>query len=269
MASITITCNSKDCFARQSSPSTNYNEEYLVVGKTGAGTQTDRSFLYFDLSVIPDNAVISDAKLYLRQRNSSYAGANTLTFSVGRITGSWTETGVTWNAQPTVAAAEYIALTCEGVSSDVWKSWTITNTIIPAYKYVKGYAGGAAYTGLYLRAISETSSDNSKRFSSAEDTSYQPYIVVTYALPTAPTPPKNPSLSPNAFEDALRLAWLRGADGESNPITGQEVRYQTTADGTAWSAETSVPIAADAVSYDIPAAILTAKYRPVFGGLSR
>ncbi|MBT3320177.1 MAG: DNRLRE domain-containing protein [Clostridia bacterium] len=246
MASVTIYCNSKDCFARQSSPSNNYNESYLVVGKTGTSSQVDRSFLLFDLSSIPSNVIITDVKLYLRQINSSYEGVNVLTFSVGRITGSWTETGVTWNNQPAMAAADYTAHSCAAVSGDTWKYWTVTNTIAAAY-------AGSAYTGIYLKGTVETTNSNGKRFVSSEG-SYQPYIVVSYNVPTAPTAPTGLSQSPNAFETALRLSWTKGANGSYNAITGQNVRYQTSDNGSTWSAETSVSVSASATYYDIPSA---------------
>ena len=249
MASVTIYCNSKDCFARQSAPTTNYDESYLVVGKTGTSSQVDRSFLFFDLSSIPNNVIITDVKLYIRQYNSSYEGPTTLTFSVGRITGSWTETGVTWNNQPAMAAADYTAFTCEAVSADVWRYWTITNTIAAAY-------GGSAYTGIYIKGTNESTNSNGKRFRSSE-TSYQPYLVVSYNVPTAPTAPTNLSASPNAFETALRLSWTKGSNGSYNAITGQDVRYQTSDDGSSWSSETSVSVSASATYYDIPSATIS------------
>lgn len=249
MASVTIYCNSKDCFARQSSPTSNYNESYLVVGKTGTSSQVDRSFLFFDLSAIPSNVIITDVKLYLRQINSSYEGPNTLTFSVGRITGSWTETGVTWNNQPAMAAADYTSLSCAAVSSDIWKYWTITNTIAAAY-------AGSTYTGIYLKGANESTNSNGKRFRSSEN-SYQPYLVVSYNVPTAPSAPSGLSASPNAFETSLRLSWTKGSNGSYNAITGQDVRYQTSDNGSTWSSETSVSVSASATYYDIPSATIS------------
>lgn len=249
MASVTIYCNSKDCFARQISPTSNYNESYLVVGKTGTSSQVDRSFVFFDLSAIPSNVIITDVKLYLRQINSSYEGPNTLTFSVGRITGSWTETGVTWNNQPAMAAADYTSLSCAAVSSDIWKYWTITNTIAAAY-------AGSTYTGIYLKGTNESTNSNGKRFRSSEN-SYQPYLVVSYNVPTTPSTPSNLSASPNAFETLLRLSWAKGSNGSYNAITGQDVRYQTSDNGSTWSSETSVSVSASATYYDIPSATIS------------
>jgi len=72
------------------------------------------------------------------------------------------------------------------------------------------------------------------------------------------------SQSPNAFETTLRLSWTNGSDGTNNPITGHDVRYQTSDDGSSWSAETTVLLSASTTYYDMPPAGISEWERGVF-----
>ncbi len=109
-----------------------------------------------------------------------------------------------------------------------------------------------------LRGKSSNSNSTSKGYSQ------NPYIVVTYTPYTPPTAPANLSQSPNPFETALRLSWTRGSDGTNNPITGYDVRYQTSNDGSNWSSETSVIVSASAEYYDIPSSTISGWERGMY-----
>lgn len=61
---------------------------------------------------------------------------------------------------------------------------------------------------------------------------------------------------------AIRLSWAKGSAGSDNPINGHEVRYSFSDDNANWSAETSVAVGANTLSYDIPSEAIptTAKH---------
>lgn len=108
MAIITIQA-SKDAYIDEDHASTNYGSSTrLKVGyekdsysHSIAGTEK-RALIGFDLSAIPENALIVDAHLYV---NVAMAGAYTATY-IYRVTGAWTENGVTWNNQPSTTSVD-------------------------------------------------------------------------------------------------------------------------------------------------------------------
>ncbi|MCX6897031.1 MAG: DNRLRE domain-containing protein, partial [Verrucomicrobia bacterium] len=76
-----------------------------------------RCLLQFDLSSIPSNAVITDARLSLYNNPASTeCGGQSLSLSgsnaavLQRITGTWNETTVTWNNQPATTNVNEVSL---------------------------------------------------------------------------------------------------------------------------------------------------------------
>ena len=59
-----------------------------------------RSYLSFNLSSIPPTATVSAADLTVCRLNGS---GSARTHELRRVTSSWTEAGLTWNTQPSVA----------------------------------------------------------------------------------------------------------------------------------------------------------------------
>jgi hypothetical protein len=64
--------------------------------------QGERSYVRFDLSSIPPGATVTTASLTLCRTNSS---GSQRTHELRAATSVWTETGLTWNTQPALAAA--------------------------------------------------------------------------------------------------------------------------------------------------------------------
>jgi hypothetical protein len=62
----------------------------------------ERSFVKFDLSPLPSGATITAATITLCRTNGS-GGART--HELRSVTSTWTETGLTWNNQPTFAGS--------------------------------------------------------------------------------------------------------------------------------------------------------------------
>lgn len=97
----------------------------LTVESSIAGDE--RSFATFDLVScgIPTGTDVVSAtlKLYL-----STAPTTSRTYDAHRVTQSWTETGVTWTNQPTVAGAA-TASTATGTTNGVTLTWSVTSDV--------------------------------------------------------------------------------------------------------------------------------------------
>ncbi|MBI2168263.1 MAG: DNRLRE domain-containing protein [Actinobacteria bacterium] len=113
-----------------------YVDQVLSTTNFGTGTSVDvrslllgnrRTHVHFDLSPcsIPASATVVSAyvKLYL-----STAPSSSRTYDAYRITGSWTETGVTWGNQPSVAALAS-ASASTGTTSGVTLEWNVTSDV--------------------------------------------------------------------------------------------------------------------------------------------
>ncbi len=93
-----ISTNSDDNFG--------YPQEIIASGWTKDGSpKTVRSFIEFDLSIIPDDAVLLSAKLSLYGYDSPSNGTHSTTSGsneavLQRILTTWEENTVTWNNQP-------------------------------------------------------------------------------------------------------------------------------------------------------------------------
>ena len=74
-----------------------------------------RSLIEFDLSNIPNGAIINSAKLSLYSYNSSGLGSHSVRSGsnesvLSRITSPWEESNVTWNNQPTITTKNQVFL---------------------------------------------------------------------------------------------------------------------------------------------------------------
>lgn len=163
----------KDVYARNSAATTNKNgDEYLCVGRTD-GSQTERTFLGFDLSSLTGK-IIDTCTLNLYQVKSDYAEPDNLAFYVERITSSWGETTLTWNAQPSVSTTARETENLSG-NADGWRSFNITGLIQDIIH------NNRSFYGFRLMSTNEGIAGNEKRFRSREyNSTLDPYLSVTY-----------------------------------------------------------------------------------------
>lgn len=112
-AASTSTVNpDQDCYAWQLNPGTNYNDNYLQVGKD-ASNNVYRSFIRFDISALPTSPSAVKLRVYA---NRNVTGVGSTSVSVHQVTSTWTETGPTYTSQPTYNSTPYSAM-----------SWSETN----------------------------------------------------------------------------------------------------------------------------------------------
>lgn len=118
---------SADTWGDSTNPTTNYSGATTMQVVAGTyffglfGIARGRSFVRFDLSSIPAGASIVSATLSLRLATAPSASR---TYDATRVTGAWTEAGLTWNTMPAVAGAA-TASTATGVTNGVLLAWNV------------------------------------------------------------------------------------------------------------------------------------------------
>ena len=140
--------------------------------RSGSGPTKKRSFVLFDLSSIPAGSTISSATLDLC---AVAVPAATRTYQIERVTAAWTESGITWSNQPTVAAAP--SATATTPSTPGCMTWAVTADV---QDWVQGLASNF---GWRVRDSSEGTGPALTTFRTHEDVavpSEQPKLTVTY-----------------------------------------------------------------------------------------
>ena len=93
----------------------------------GSNSWVYRTFLQYDISIIPPNAIINSAKLkgYCRSWNDN---TSTGTTNIARITSDWNYKTMTWNNQPATTGA-YLTTNVSPPTVGTWTDWDITNLV--------------------------------------------------------------------------------------------------------------------------------------------
>lgn len=107
-----------------------------AIAWTNSGSPSNcRGLFDFDLSAIPNNATIVDAKLFLYHNptsgnggHSSQSGSNACLLQ--RVTQSWSEDAVTWNTQPTSTSTNEVLLAPSAGASDDYVNIGVKNMVI-------------------------------------------------------------------------------------------------------------------------------------------
>jgi hypothetical protein len=165
-----------DSYANKALATTNFG--------TGANVQvsadlvaTQRAFVQFDLTTcspaIPPDAIVQSGTLRM---TLAVLNTATRTFELRSVTGSWTETGVNWNNQPSVAGSitsstSIPALTAAGTVA----TWTATSDVqafVAGAATNLGWRLGDSAEGVVAGAILS--------LSAREAASGKPQLTVTY-----------------------------------------------------------------------------------------
>jgi hypothetical protein len=165
-----------DSYVNKAAATSNFGTGTTLIVNADS-TTTERSFVRFDLSAcspaIPSDALVQSAKVQLTVALVALA---TRTYELRRATSAWGEGTITWNLQPTVAAASSSSATVNlGAAIGTVVEWTATSE-------VQSFATGAL-TDLGWR-VSDTNEGiflgTPLTFGSREAASRQPRLVVTY-----------------------------------------------------------------------------------------
>lgn len=209
-------------------PDINYETSELLrsMAWTNSGATMDfRSLLWFDLSAIPADAHIAEAKLSLYyyhptdHPHSSTSGPNTS--QLLRITESWDVTTVTWNNQPatTTEAAATVPMSMSPFQD--YESIDVTE-LIRAIRQAENY-------GFMLKLANEQKY-RTLFFASSEhtDATKHPRLTITYSSTqgTAPTAPSELAVEETSSLN-LSLTWLDNADNEEKYVVEKSLHNNT------------------------------------------
>jgi hypothetical protein len=153
-------------------PDSNFGSVPLYLSSGAENYKDERIFIKFDLSQIPENSKITQAKLCLYNWHGEFSPMNALCHSVEND--DWSEHTLTWNTQPSIGAIlDRVYL--NGVKAEnKWHSWNVTSFVASESEDDKIAsfcikAGSSNVRGLYA-------------FDSRGwwDASVQPYLEITY-----------------------------------------------------------------------------------------
>jgi hypothetical protein len=179
----------KDAYISSLTPDFNYaSNEYLSIGQSIFSTLGFnrvkfilesyflRAYLQFDLSELPDNAVVVSAVLKLYQPNS--IDTTGLMIDVHQVTESWEENTISWNNKPDYLTSPESTITVP-ISIFGWLSWDITSL-------VQGWANGSiANYGVLLKVagmVLEYIHINCYSSNYAGGSTLHPKLEITYHL---------------------------------------------------------------------------------------
>lgn len=203
----------KDATISTLNPTLSYgtDPDLAAITWTNSGVSfTERGLLWFDLSSIPQNATITAATLSLFSNPTSSntqlsTGANACLLQ--RITSTWTESGVTWNNQPTTTTANQDTLLQSTSTTQNYANINVKNLVIDMVN------NPTTSFGFMLKLISESvyhsmvlaSSDHS-------DSTKRPMLVITFSVP--PPCENTIILRPNASQG--KDAYVENFDSTTN-----------------------------------------------------
>jgi hypothetical protein len=205
---------SKCVYVYDQAPTTGYpNPVQISAGYNSVGgiyTQS-RTYIYFDLSAIPTNAIITSATLNFffdslinPTTYSGSPGQNGTKLSM--VNQSWNQDSVTWSAQPTVDSSnEVIVGPTAGIRTDI----TNINVDTPIQMWVSNPS--INYGWRFWQITEYTVQQSQEDFASSFDTlrpAKMPFLVVAYHYPSgieniAAAPVAG--LYPNPAHDMLTL----------------------------------------------------------------
>jgi hypothetical protein len=172
-SSSTVQLNpSDDTYVYEFAPTSSFGTSAQIQVYPWEPSWTKRGLIKFEISGIPNNAIIKSAVLYLHE---STTFGSTRTIGAYRITSSWDENSVTWNSigtdfEETNSAAA--TLVWDGVLG--WNTWNLTSDVSDFIDRSKNNFGWI------LIDTSEDSSQAYWYFKSKESPSDKPYLEIEY-----------------------------------------------------------------------------------------
>jgi len=167
----------KDSWVVSSSPgSFNGTSPYVYAVCYNSGTlNVYRSYLQFDLSVLPPGTIINNAKLNLYNTQFGLNAPVNSTF-LDPVTAIWNELGVKWSNQPAVTTYNRVTIPGTNNASQDWLNINVKGSVISMVN------NPAKNNGWRLWLQNEAQAGNMTVGSSDNTTaSWRPKLVVTYA----------------------------------------------------------------------------------------
>lgn len=175
-----------DASVWEGGPTSNFGTGILWIGSASSVTQRTRTFIKFNLSALPSNAILSSTTLSL------YANFDRSTvariFRVFRVKRAWVEAQVTWNRYSTgndwQTAGGFGTGDCEQTDIGI-RAFTATETLNVYKDFVLTPTTKADLdlgNGFLIKA--DTEIDDRYDFNSSDSASNQPKLVIVYTEPS-------------------------------------------------------------------------------------
>ena len=182
-----------DTYVKEDRATDNFGTDTDMQMKADANS-VKRSLVAFDVSTIPAIAAVSSATLTLCLSSDPASGSQGRTEELRLVTSSWTETGVTWNTQPTVSGTVTDTIAVPATAQCL--TFTVTAD-------VQAWLDGTGNHGWRLGDQTEDTSSGDVKYRTWENgtTAERPKLDVTYTIPTptpAPTPTPTSTATPCA-----------------------------------------------------------------------
>jgi hypothetical protein len=160
----TLTANA-DAWIEQNSPSNNKGDDSTLKVRTKGPADNARAFVRFGLPAAPEGCVLASASLRLY----SDSAKDGRTLEALRVSGTWTEGGVTWTNQPGTTGAA--ASTTSGLGYRTWDVGAQVQAMLDA----------GINDGFLIRDALENQ-DSEQSLHSREKGSNLPQLVVAWAV---------------------------------------------------------------------------------------
>lgn len=224
----------KDAYLRSLSPSTNYGNhpDFSAHAWTNQGMPvTVRSIIHFDLTLIPKEAAINEAILYLYSYDSPHNGTHWPRSGPNeailcRVLSTWDENTVNWSNQPTTTEQNQVFLPTS--------TYPIQDYLVDVTRMVQDMVDHPEENhGFLFRQVTE---DYYRRmlFASSDhpNPSLRPKLVITYLDPSNPSAEENEclfSLFPNPARNTVEIELLshpvEPPDLDVFSVSGQHVEH--------------------------------------------
>jgi hypothetical protein len=214
---LVIQPSSADSYVDEDNATSNYGTATTMIVRSRSTNRDARVLVQFDLTGIPVGSTVNSATLEL----FATAGGTNRTYDAHHITGTWTETGVTWNLQPAFSASPDVSI-ATGTAVNAWKIWTVAPV-------VQAWVNGAySNYGFLIKDNAEEGSNIAWTFATKENgtAGNRPILRVNY------TPPPSgwdcsyvgsgscPSTVPKPVPDGR---WVGGTPMKASKVSGNTV----------------------------------------------
>lgn len=191
-----------DARVEEEDPNKNFGASTVLTVKSKV-SDNKRIYIKFDLPKLPENTMITSAKLKLFMYD---APGVSRTYEIFRVTQDWEENLITWNSQPHVenVSSSFVE---SGKTANVWLEWDV-------YSDVKGFYQNKYqnFGWLIKDKIENSTIGREGLFRSRENVTFSPILEINYSK-------------------ILKRFNVKGTNGSIEVIDGIDVKeYETQAD---------------------------------------